>query len=296
MGVYAILLVGGESRRFGGPKALARINGETMLEHALHALSRAELVDGIVASVSKKTPREAIELLGEHDISTVWDEEYRLECSGPARGLASSYLATLEYGLQARGYLVVAVDYPRIDSQVIDGLARLWREYSGEPVSATIVGPSGEPLNTLGLASGEAFDSLVGACRVKPGWGLRVRVSDLYRGSPKLVFVGWRRFRGDPCVFASANTREALERCDYTLYNSIVWSGTLVLWEHYRWYRVLLSSLAGGAVARAVKGAFLEGLSYPVFPSGLYRLHAFRDGLSLSSRVGEGSTRGVGGI
>ena len=49
-GVAAVILAAGESRRFGSPKQLARLNGRTLLEHVLERAKGAGL-DPIVAVV-----------------------------------------------------------------------------------------------------------------------------------------------------------------------------------------------------------------------------------------------------
>ncbi len=194
--MLGLILAGGRSRRFGRPKALARVGGVTFLERVYHALE--EVVDGVALSASPSTPAEAVELARRLGAIIAWDDP-GLPCMGPPRGVASAYLE-----LRPEAMLIVGVDYPFITSEALNSIiahARCLRAHSLTPYLY-----EGYPLVTLGYADHHALELLVRACRVKP----KARLTDLYRQRGALV-AGWSLYTPNPRVLANVNRPEDLE-------------------------------------------------------------------------------------
>ena len=106
MGFDAIVLAGGESRRFGADKSLAEFDGETLLERAVDAVSGARRVV-VVGAERMKIP------------GTSWTQESP-PGGGPAAGIAAG-LAVL--GMEAEPLVaVLASDLPFVDGSAIDAL------------------------------------------------------------------------------------------------------------------------------------------------------------------------------
>ena len=194
--MLGIILAGGKSRRFGRPKALARVGGATFLERVYHALEG--VVDTVALSASPSTPGEAVELARRMGATIVWDDP-GLPCMGPPRGVASAYLE-----LRPEAVLIVGVDYPFITSGALKSIithARCLRAHSLTPYLY-----EGYPLVTLGYADHRALELLVQACRVKP----KVRLTDLYRQRGALV-AGWSLYTPNPRILVNVNRPEDLE-------------------------------------------------------------------------------------
>ena len=106
MGFDAIVLAGGESRRFGADKSLAEFKGESLLERAVDAVSGARRVI-VVGAERMKIP------------GTSWTQESP-PGGGPAAGIAAG-LAVL--GMEAEVLVaVLASDLPFVDGSAIDAL------------------------------------------------------------------------------------------------------------------------------------------------------------------------------
>ncbi|MDE0358587.1 MAG: NTP transferase domain-containing protein, partial [Gammaproteobacteria bacterium] len=54
--LFGVVLAGGRSRRYGSPKARARLAGVTLLEHALAILRAAGLETGVIANRADDLP------------------------------------------------------------------------------------------------------------------------------------------------------------------------------------------------------------------------------------------------
>jgi CTP:molybdopterin cytidylyltransferase MocA/SAM-dependent methyltransferase len=99
--VAGLILAAGTASRFGTPKALARMDGRTLLEHSLVA-ARAAGLDPILVVLGA-----AAESIEAH---IDWGAERRVRNPDPARGLSSS----LAIGIDA-----LAADDPPVDAAVV---------------------------------------------------------------------------------------------------------------------------------------------------------------------------------
>lgn len=108
--LLAVVLAGGESRRFGGPKALAELGGKTLLAHAVDALRATAGVTDVVAVVGARADtvgRAASDLGARIVVNEEWE-----------RGMTSSLRVAAREAHErgARGLLVVTVDQPSLTS------------------------------------------------------------------------------------------------------------------------------------------------------------------------------------
>jgi CTP:molybdopterin cytidylyltransferase MocA len=132
-----IVLAAGGGSRFGGPKALVRLDGELLVERAVRVLRaagcRAVLV---VLGAGADGVRAAADLTG---VSTV-------DNPGWPTGMASSLRAGLAAVPAGAGAAVVAlVDQPLVTAAAVQRLAAAWR---GGAVAA-VAGYGGQPRNPV---------------------------------------------------------------------------------------------------------------------------------------------------
>ncbi len=109
--VAAVVLAAGRATRFGGVKALARLDDRPILQHVLDAAAAAGLADVVVVLGDAANEIEA---------TVAWRAERRVRNPNPAAGLSSS----LRLGLAALGpeidaALVLLGDQPRVRADVI---------------------------------------------------------------------------------------------------------------------------------------------------------------------------------
>jgi molybdenum cofactor cytidylyltransferase len=107
-------MAAGASTRFGGPKALARLDGRPLLEHVLTAAEAAGLSEIVVVLGVA---------VGEIESGVEWGSARRTRNPHPERGLASSLqvgLGALQAGTEAA--LVLLGDQPRVRPDVIRAL------------------------------------------------------------------------------------------------------------------------------------------------------------------------------
>jgi molybdopterin-guanine dinucleotide biosynthesis protein A len=193
--LLGLILGGGKSRRFGSPKALARIGGLTFLERVYNSLR--EVADEVALSASESTPVEVLKIARKLGLIIVWDNP-RLPCRGPPRGVASAYRE-----LAPGSMLIAAVDYPFITSDALDSIVFYARSLRARALTPIL--DRGYPLVTLGYANSEALESLATACIIKP----KTRLTDLYRVAGAVV-TGWSFHTGDPRAFTNVNRPEDL--------------------------------------------------------------------------------------
>ena len=133
MSIAAIVLAAGAGRRMGGPKALLVVEGETLLRRA----ARAALAAGcapVAAVVGPWDPE-----LEDLDVLVVPNPE-------ADEGMASSLragLAALPDDVEA--VLVLAVDQPAVDADLLRGLLALFRASAGRPAACTYADTLGIP-------------------------------------------------------------------------------------------------------------------------------------------------------
>lgn len=112
--VGCIVLAAGGSRRFGSPKQLKEVNGETLVHRAVRAAAEAT-VSGIVLVTGAESDAVSAAVLDFDSLVTVFNPEWRT-------GLASSLrtgLAALVENFHPDGALLTLVDQPLVDSRSI---------------------------------------------------------------------------------------------------------------------------------------------------------------------------------
>lgn len=171
-GLLGTVLAGGASRRFGSPKALARLHGRPLWRVAADRL--ATVCDRVVVvandPVVTKRVREGLAAdrvpgagapIRGHEapparVTVAGDRRPGL---GPLGGIDAALRAAAEAGLD--GALVLAVDMPWVEASALKRLAEAWRSgYAGgasAPVAARTGSPWGfEPLCAVYLARDRA--------------------------------------------------------------------------------------------------------------------------------------------
>ncbi len=135
--VAGVLLAAGEGSRFGKPKALVRLNGQTLAERGVNLL-RVGGADPILVVTGAAT----VELDGTH---SVYNPDWRT-------GMGSSLRAALQAFIEADpdvGAVVVALaDQPLVGPEAIARLIAAYRGGSGVAVAAY----QGQPRNPVLLA------------------------------------------------------------------------------------------------------------------------------------------------
>ena len=188
-GLIGLVLAGGESRRYGSPKALARVDEETFLERAYSRVSRAT---GYACIALRDPSGDLLDLSRSISDCIVYDRD--LPCQGPLRGLISSIKA-----VQAEYYLYVPVDYPLVEAHTLENLASL--VINEEFLGGTVLLWRGYLASSIGVLSRDALGVANRICSVK---GRRAGLSDLYRVKG-MVLVGWSVLAGSPVEFSNVN-------------------------------------------------------------------------------------------
>ncbi len=149
-----VLLAAGEGRRFGGPKALAELEGELLVERGVRLLVDGGCVDVVVVlgAASAQVRQRA--------------------CLGPARtvvnrdwptGMGSSLAAGLDaLGAETGAAVVALVDQPLVGAAAVQRLIETWRggavaavaTYRGQPRNPVLFDQSVWPA-VLGSATGD---------------------------------------------------------------------------------------------------------------------------------------------
>lgn len=130
-GVSGLVLAAGAGRRFGGPKALAQLDGERLVDRAVRALHDGGVDDVIV--VSGATPLEVADAVVVHNPR--WSD-----------GMGSSLRAGLD--AQPPGSVaaaVVLVDQPGVTASVVRRTTQACRD-ERSLVQATYDGRAGHPV------------------------------------------------------------------------------------------------------------------------------------------------------
>ena len=133
MSLAAIVLAAGAGRRMGGPKALLVVEGETLLRRS----TRAALAAGCAPVVAVVGPWDPD--MEDLDIRVVPNPE-------ADEGMASSIRA----GLAAlpddvEGVLLLAVDQPAVDGNLLRDLLDLFRRSGGRPAACAYADTLGIP-------------------------------------------------------------------------------------------------------------------------------------------------------
>jgi molybdenum cofactor cytidylyltransferase len=128
---WVVLLAAGASRRFGGPKQLARVGGESLLRR----MARVALAcgpAGCIVVLGARAPRLRRELAG-LDVRVVVNQRWR---QGLSRSLAAGVAAL---PAEARGVLVLLADQVAVGPAELEVLFSCWR-LAPRQIVATRVG------------------------------------------------------------------------------------------------------------------------------------------------------------
>jgi len=113
--ISCILLSAGESRRFGSPKALAKINNQTVIERLVQMLVSSKL-DEVIVVLGANAKQIEPYLLKHKKVRVVYNKNYNL-------GQTSSFQAGLRaVSKEARGIMLLPVDYPLVEAETINFL------------------------------------------------------------------------------------------------------------------------------------------------------------------------------
>ena len=124
--LLGVVLAGGGSRRFGSPKALARLHGMPMWRLAVNRL-RGTCAEVAVVANDSRVKREA-----EADVEVLPDRQAGL---GPLGGLDAALARAVDHGLE--GVMVLAADMPWVRGEALTCLAESWREHGGACAAGT---------------------------------------------------------------------------------------------------------------------------------------------------------------
>ena len=144
--VAGVLLAAGEGSRFGRPKALVELDGQTLAERGV-TLLRAGGTDPVLIV----TGAAQVELRPEHQARTVYNGEWRTGMGSSLRA-ALRALSELEAGPRVGpeiGAVVVALaDQPLVGAEAVGRLIAAYRSGAGVAVAAY----GGKPRNPVLLA------------------------------------------------------------------------------------------------------------------------------------------------
>jgi len=118
-GVLGVVLAAGAARRFGGGKAVARFQGERLVDRAVATLV-AGGCDRVLVVVG------ALDLGAVHDAILVLNPDWHT-------GMGSSLHAGLSAAGQAEAVVVTLVDQPLIGAEAVQRLIGAWR--GGAPIA-----------------------------------------------------------------------------------------------------------------------------------------------------------------
>ena len=153
--ISCIILSAGFSSRFGSPKSLAKINGETVIEHLQKSLLKTQ-VGEIIVVLGYEAEKIKPYLLNHTKVRFVYNKDYNL-------GQTSSFKVGLKaISPEAEGVMLLPVDYPAIKKEMIDKLIKLFLDKKPVLLIPAFGGHKGHPpifhskLNKEILALGDA--------------------------------------------------------------------------------------------------------------------------------------------
>jgi len=136
--ITCILLSAGLSQRFGSPKALAKLNGETVIEHLQKVLLKTQVGEVIVV-LGAHADQIKLHLLNHNKVKFVYNKDYNF-------GQTSSFKAGLrDISDGAQGVMLLPVDCPLIQADTIDALIRNFLDNMPHIVVPAFEGKKGHP-------------------------------------------------------------------------------------------------------------------------------------------------------
>ena len=140
--VAGVLLDAGQGSRFGRPKALVELDGQTLAERGV-TLLRAGGTDPVLIV----TGAAQVELRPEHQARTVYNREWRTGMGSSLRA-ALRALTELEAGPEIGAVVVALADQPLVGAEAVGRLIAAYRAGAGVAVAAY----GGKPRNPVLLA------------------------------------------------------------------------------------------------------------------------------------------------
>ena len=137
-----MLLAAGQGSRFGRPKALVELDGQTLAERGV-TLLRAGGTDPVLIV----TGAAEVELRPEHQARTVYNAEWRTGMGSSLRA-ALRALTELETGPEIGAVVVALADQPLVGAEAVGRLIAAYRAGAGVAVAAY----GGKPRNPVLLA------------------------------------------------------------------------------------------------------------------------------------------------
>lgn len=140
--VAGVLLAAGQGSRFGRPKALVELDGQTLAERGV-TLLRAGGTDPVLIV----TGAAQVELRPEHQARTVYNGEWRTGMGSSLRA-ALRVLTELEAGPEVGAVVVALADQPLVGAEAVGRLIAAYRAGAEVAVAAY----DGKPRNPVLLA------------------------------------------------------------------------------------------------------------------------------------------------
>ena len=136
--VSCILLAAGSSVRFGSPKALAKINGITVIEH-LQSVLTASCAGEIIVVLGDHCENIKPHILNHKKVGLVYNKDYNL-------GQTSSFKAGLKaISPKSQGIMLIPVDVPALKGSTVDLLISRFIERKPTVLIPTYQGKRGHP-------------------------------------------------------------------------------------------------------------------------------------------------------
>jgi CTP:molybdopterin cytidylyltransferase MocA len=114
--VCGVVLAAGASRRFGGAKQLAELNGRPLAQWAIDAACRARSLDRVIVVLGARA--DAIEARIEPGRAQL------VRCAGAAEGIAASLRCGFAAAEGAEWVVVTLADEPRLPPEAIERVVR----------------------------------------------------------------------------------------------------------------------------------------------------------------------------
>ncbi len=196
----SIILAGGESKRFGGNKLIASVDGEAVINRVFSEMSK--IVDKVYISIKYEMQKNTLEKYLSKN-SSKGTYEFILDYydgEGPLNAILSSMDK-----ITAEEYIIVPGDIPWIKAEIIKKLIEYGRENK-----STLASP------IWGNGWSESLILYFNKCRCKGlikvlRWLRRAgRATDIQRTVSKMIFIPISMLTEDPTVFVHVNTRESL--------------------------------------------------------------------------------------
>ncbi|WP_456278691.1 molybdenum cofactor guanylyltransferase [Bacillus sp. AK128] len=188
--ISGIILSGGESRRFGKPKAFATYEGIPFWRHSYHAIKPHTESQVIV---SHETLRD--QFVEQSNLPVILDDP-SVRAKGPMAGIYSGMKE-----LQAEWYVVVSCDIPAINEEVIQKLLA----YTSDSVQAVIPMIDGRFQPLVGVYHSSTFqviDQLLHSNHFRV-----ITMLD----QVKTLYVTEKDLQVDPAIFQNINDHDAYD-------------------------------------------------------------------------------------